>query len=66
MLNTVPVPVSVPVGASLIGGSPEEVFQQAVVSVEPSHHVAQGDLDWWLGLQERLEIRADMRQAGLL
>jgi hypothetical protein len=31
MLNNVPVPVV----ASLIGGSPEEVFQQAVVSVEP-------------------------------
>jgi hypothetical protein len=64
MLNTVPVPV--PVVASLIGGSPEEVFQQAVVTVEPSHHVPPEDLDWWLGLQERLEIRADLRHAGLL
>jgi hypothetical protein len=62
MLNTVPVPVV----ASLIGGSPEEVFQQAVVTVEPSHQVAQEDLVWWLGLQERLEIRADLAQAGLL
>jgi hypothetical protein len=62
MLNTVPVPVV----ASLIGGSPEEVFQQAVVTVEPSRHVAQGDMVWWLGLQERLEIRAERAQAGLL
>jgi hypothetical protein len=62
MLN--PVPVSVV--ASLVSGSPEEVFQQAVVTVEPSHHVPQEDLVWWLGLQERLEIRADLAQAGLL
>jgi hypothetical protein len=62
MLNTVPVPVV----ASLIGGSPEEVFQQAVVSVEPSQHVVPEDRAWWLGLQERLEIRADLARAGLL
>ena len=64
MLN--PVPVFAVVTASLLASSAEETTQEAVTSRKPDHQVAQQDLAWWLGLQERLEIRADLTHAGLL
>lgn len=51
---------------SLLKSSPEETCQQAVTSREPERWVAQQDVAWWLGLHERLEIRADLANAGLL
>jgi hypothetical protein len=50
----------------LIGGSREEIIRSAVTSREPDRHVADGDLAWWLALQERLEIRAELAAHGLL
>jgi hypothetical protein len=54
------------VTASLIGGSREEIIRSAVTTCEPDQHVADGDLAWWLALQERLEIRAELAARGLL
>ena len=62
MLN--PVPTTAP--RSLLAGSDEETIRHAVTSREPDRDVADQDLAWWLGLQERLEIRADLARAGLL
>ena len=62
MLN----PVTAFVTESLLAGSDEETAQHAVTSRDPDHGVAQQDVAWWLGLQERLEIRADLANAGLL
>ena len=56
----------VPITATLIAASDEETAQHAVTSREPDRWVAQQDLAWWLGLQERLEIRAELANAGLL
>ncbi len=62
MLN--PVPASAP--RSLLAGSDEDTIRHAVTSRDPDLDVADHDLAWWLGLQERLEIRAELARAGLL
>ena len=62
MLN--PVPATAP--CSLLAGSDEETIWHAVTSREPDRDVADRELAWWLGLQERLEIRAELHRAGLL
>jgi hypothetical protein len=54
------------VTASLLGGSPAEIIRTAVTTREPDREVADGDLAWWLALQERLEIRAELAARGLL
>jgi len=56
----------VPITATLIAASDEETAQHAVTTREPGPEVAQQDVAWWLGLQERLEIRADLAARGLL
>ena len=55
-----------PVTATLIAASDHDTVQEAAVTSEPGYDVAQQDLAWWLGLQERLEIRADLAAHGLL
>ena len=45
-----------PVTATLIAASDHETVQEAAVTREPDYDVAQQDLAWWLGLQERLEL----------
>ena len=50
-----------PVTTTLVPASTEEIIRSAVTSREPDEHVA-----WWLSLQERLEIRADLADHGLL
>jgi hypothetical protein len=60
------MPNSGTVTAPLIGGSPEEIIQTALTTREPDQHVAREDLAWWLALQERLEIRAELTARGLL
>jgi len=37
-----------------------------VTSREPDRDVPAEELAWWLGLQERLETRAELAAAGLL
>jgi len=64
MLNPAPAPVPAP--RSLLAGSDEDTIRHAVTSREPDRDVADHDLAWWLGLQERLEIRAELARAGLL
>jgi hypothetical protein len=54
------------VTATLMGGSPEKIIQSALTKREPDRHVAHEDLAWWLALQERLEIRAELTAHGLL
>jgi hypothetical protein len=51
---------------SLLASSDEDTALYAVTSRDPDQMVAHQDLSWWLGLQERLEIRADLARAGLL
>jgi hypothetical protein len=60
MLNTATVT------ATLVPAGNEEIIRNAVTSREPDEHVAVEDTAWWLGLQERLEIRADLADHGLL
>jgi hypothetical protein len=54
------------VTTTLVGGSPEEILQTALTAREPDRDVADDDLAWWLALQERLEIRAELTAHGLL
>ena len=51
---------------TLLAGTDRLVHQQAITAREPDGDVAAQDLAWWLGLQERLEIRAELSHAGLL
>jgi hypothetical protein len=60
MLNTATVT------ATLVPAGNEEIIRSAVTSREPDEHVAADDIAWWLALQERLEIRADLADRGLL
>ena len=55
-----------PVTTTLVPASIEEIISSAVTSREPDEHVATEDIAWWLSLQERLEIRADLAERGLL
>ena len=68
MLNPVPATPNFTrqVTHSLLASSDEETARHAVVSREPDPQIAEQDLAWWLGLQERLEMRADLKRAGLL
>jgi hypothetical protein len=56
---------AVPVTTTLVPAGIEEI-SSAVTSREPDEHVATDDIAWWLALQERLEIRADLADRGLL
>jgi hypothetical protein len=56
---------AVPVTTTLVPAGIEEIIS-AVTSREPDEHVATDDIAWWLALQERLEIRADLADRGLL
>ena len=51
---------------TLVDGSRAEIFRSAVTTREPDQDVADEDLAWWLALQERLEIRAELAAHGLL
>ena len=55
-----------PVTTTLVPAGIEEIISSAVTSREPDEHVATEDIAWWLSLQERLEIRADLADHGLL
>ncbi|MGH2949260.1 MAG: hypothetical protein ACRDPC_23900 [Solirubrobacteraceae bacterium] len=55
-----------PVTTTPLDESRQEVIQHAVTSREPDRDVADEDLAFWLALQERLEIRADLAAHGLL
>jgi hypothetical protein len=57
---------AVPVTTTLVPAGIEEIISSAVTSREPDEHVATEDIAWWLSLQERLEIRADLADHGLL
>jgi len=52
--------------STLVGGASEEIIRLAVVSRQPDHDVHQDDVAWWLALQERIEIRAELAARGLL
>lgn len=54
------------VAATLVGGTTEEIIRLAVVSRERDRDVHEDDLAWWLVLQERIEIRAELAARGLL
>jgi hypothetical protein len=57
---------AVPVTTTLVPAGIGEIISSAVTSREPDEHVATEDIAWWLSLQERLEIRADLADQGLL
>jgi hypothetical protein len=57
---------AVPVTTTLVPAGIEEIISSAVTSREPDEHVATDDIARWLALQERLEIRADPADRGLL
>ena len=57
---------AVPVTTTLVPAGIEEIISSAVTSREPDEHVATEDIAWWLSLQERLEIRAELAERGLL
>jgi len=52
--------------SALVDGSEEEILERAVTSYSPGRDVPVEELAWWLGLQERLETRAELAAAGLL
>ena len=54
------------VTSALLAGSEDEIFERAVTSREPDREVPIEELAWWLGVQERLETRAELAAAGLL
>jgi len=51
---------------SLLEGSEQEILDRAVTSRQPDSDVPDEELAWWLALQERLETRAELANAGLL
>jgi hypothetical protein len=52
--------------SALLDGSEEEILERAVTSRQPDRDVPDEELAWWLALQERLETRAELANAGLL
>jgi hypothetical protein len=60
------MPNTATVTTTLVPDGTEEIIRSAVTSREPDEHVAAEDIAWWLSLQERLEIRADLADRGLL
>jgi hypothetical protein len=42
------------------------ILDHAVVEREPDADIPDGELAWWLHLQERAELRAALAVAGLL
>jgi hypothetical protein len=54
------------VTSPLVADTNEEIIRLAVVSRRPDGDVHQDDLAWWLALQERIEIRAELAARGLL
>jgi hypothetical protein len=62
--NLMPNPSTVT--STLMSNTSEEIIRLAVTSRQPDRDVHQDDLAWWLALQERIEIRAELAAAGLL
>jgi hypothetical protein len=54
------------VTSDLAGDTGAEVVRVALTSREPDGDVHQDDIAWWLALQERIEIRAELAARGLL
>jgi hypothetical protein len=44
----------------------EAVLRFAVTTRHPDRDVHPDDLAWWIALEERLEIRSELRASGLL
>jgi hypothetical protein len=55
-----------PITHGLVGGSDEEIRQFTVTSREPDWQVPAAEVPWWLELQDRMEIRAELASRGLL
>lgn len=49
-----------------IADTDEAVLLFAVTTRQPHRDVHPGDLAWWIALEERLEIRAELAAGGLL
>jgi hypothetical protein len=62
MLNTIS---AAPVRAQL-ADTDDAILAFAVTRREPDRDVHQDDLAWWLAQQERIEIRAELANRGLL
>lgn len=60
------MPNPIPITHGLVGGSDEEIVMFAVTSREPDRDVPAAEVPWWLELQERMEIRAELASRGLL
>jgi hypothetical protein len=60
------MPDSTTVISSLVDYTSEEAVRRAVTSRQPDSDVHQDDIAWWLALQERIEIRAELAASGLL
>jgi hypothetical protein len=54
------------VTAAVVGDTDEEIVRLAVTSRQPDHEVHEDDIAWWLAMQERIEIRAELAASGLL
>ena len=50
----------------LLDDSDEETRQSTTTSREPDWQVPAAEVPWWLELQERMEIRAELASRGLL
>ncbi len=51
---------------SLLDGGEDGTLEAAVTARAPDEDVPEEELEWWLGVQERLETRAELADAGLL
>jgi hypothetical protein len=51
---------------SLLAGEDQRATGSAVTAREPDPDLPAEQLDWWLRVQERLETRAELADAGLL
>lgn len=54
------------VTSTVVDGTSEETIRLAVTSRQPDGDVHEDDIAWWLALQERIEIRAELAARGLL
>ena len=52
--------------SSFVEDPSEEAVRRAVTSRQPDSDVHPEDIAWWLALQERIEIRAELAASGLL
>jgi hypothetical protein len=44
----------------------ERIFHEAITTREPDHELPRQELAWWLGVQERIELRAELAESDLL